>query len=671
MKYLEEIIKFFSENGSLSVEFPNYEFRKSQLDMAVSVYKSLCNKDHIFIEAPTGIGKSFAYLVASILYAIENNKKAIISTHTINLQEQLIYKDLPTLKRILPVEFTYALLKGKSNYLCPKRLQKSSEKAYSLFESDELKTLDRIISWAAKTEDGTLTDLNFKVSPTIWSNICAEVGICSNKTCGNPEETNCFYQKAKYNASKANIVILNHYLFFTLFQSVKDINKNGYLYSNDFVIFDEAQTLESTAAELIIPKVSRELIKFNLLKLYNSKSKKGFLLNFPLLEAIPIIENIKEINELFFRDIKKIFFESDKKYFDKKTSRVYEKNMFDNLLQDSVEELLKKLRSFRSFCKDDIQENELNDYILKFGSFLVLINNFINQTSGEKDFVYWVELSSLKPDSNVYLCTSPIDLSEFFRKYIFKEDETCVLTSATLSINNNFSYYKNRLGGEVSSELKLPTQFDFANQVKLYIPKNIIMPQKENSLIYETQLTNWIKYFINRTDGKALVLFTNSKLMKKIGGIVKEEFINLGIELLIQGEGISRNKLLNSFKENINSVLFGLESFWLGVDVPGEALTNLIITRLPFLVPDHPLVQAKLEFIDINGGNSFMDYSLPEAIFKFRQGVGRLIRSRNDEGIIAILDTRVLNKTYGRHFLSSIEECPKIIIENDGTEFPI
>jgi ATP-dependent DNA helicase DinG len=210
--------------------------------------------------------------------------------------------------------------------------------------------------------------------------------------------------------------------------------------------------------------------------------------------------------------------------------------------------------------------------------------------------------------------------------------------------------------------VQLPTQFDFYRQVKLYIPKNIPEPQKENNAIYNIRLKEWINYFVKMTEGKALVLFTNSFLLRQIGSELRAELAPDNIEVFMQGEGASRRNLLSSFKNNTNSVLLGLDSFWLGVDVPGEALSNLIITRLPFLVPDHPLIKAKLEYIDLNGGNSFMDYSLPEAILKFRQGIGRLIRHKTDTGIIAVLDPRILTKSYGKHFFNSIDECPVEIL---------
>ncbi len=257
----------------------------------------------------------------------------------------------------------------------------------------------------------------------------------------------------------------------------------------------------------------------------------------------------------------------------------------------------------------------------------------------------------------------PIELSDFFRENIFREGHSSIFTSATLTVDNRFIYFKKRLGGEIARELNLPSQFDFARQVKIYIPKNIPIPTRENNEEYRKILKEQIEYYIRQTDGKALVLFTNSFLMRQTADSIREEWLDENVNILVQGEGMSRNHLLNNFRTDVNSVLFGLDSFWLGVDVPGEALSNLIITKLPFLVPDHPVIKARMEFIDSHGGNSFMEYSLPEAILKFRQGVGRLIRSKKDTGIIVILDSRILSKFYGKYFINSIDECEVIIMD--------
>ncbi len=660
MDLRKEVKDFFSETGILSNSYNKFEHRSSQEEMAVAILDNLESQSHIFIEAPTGVGKSFAYLVPSIYYAVKNKKKAIISTYTINLQEQLIGKDIPFLKNVLPIEFKAALIKGKSNYLCPKRLRKALENSNSLFESEETLFLERITLWSSETQDGTLSDISFPVNNNVWDTICAERGICTNKTCGGIEDTECFYQKAKHRAAEADILIVNHHLFFTLFNGMKKSDSSGYLYKNDFVIFDEAQTIENVAAENIIPSVSREMIKYNLLRLYNDKKKKGLLLNYPALHVLPMIQNLVDLNNHFFEKLRKMFFDFTNEKTPKLTLRIYETGLFENILKEEISSLVNSLKNLKQYSKDDLDENQLQDFILKFSEINHLIDSFITQNNNKdknNKYVYWLELSSMKPSSNISLCVSPVDLSEYFREYIFKPENTCILTSATLSIDNNFDYYKTRLGADNCSDLQLPSPFDFYRQVQVYAVNDMPDPQFEKSNQYTGKLKFWLQHFIELSGGKALVLFTNLSLMKKIYDEMKDILLSININLYVQGFGDSRKNLLTKFKKDTNSVLFGLDSFWLGVDVPGESLSNLIIIKLPFQVPNHPLVQARLEFIEEKGGNSFMDYSLPEAVLKFRQGFGRLIRSKSDEGIIVILDSRIVTKSYGRHFLSQLEEC--------------
>lgn len=654
---------FFSEKGTLSKCYDNFEYRKSQEQMADAVLETLENKQHKFIEAPTGVGKSFAYLVPSILYAKKNNRKVIVSTHTINLQEQLIQKDIPFLQKNFPIEFKARLLKGRNNYLCPMRLRRAMESANTLFETEEQVYLEKIYQWSRTTKDGTRSDINFEIVEKVWDMVCSERGICTIQTCGY-EETDCFYHKAKKDLADSDVIIINHHLFFTLFDGAAE-DTTGYLYKDDFLILDEAHTVEAVATEHISPSLSREMLRYQLLRLYNQKTKKGFLLNLPSLHIQAIISNLLELNTVFFYRLRKCLFSMKDGRMESLAARVYDTNIEENILKPELEKLITELRALRPACKNDYQENELNEYILRLTEFNYIAEEFLLQKKNEESekYVYWVELSSQRPESNVSICSSPIDISQYFKENIFRPGNSAILTSATLTVNNSFNYFKKRLGGDEVGELKLDSPFDFVNQVKIYIPRDIPSPEKNNNEFYMESLAEWISRFVEMTSGKALVLFTNSSLLRSIGNELKETFGQKNIELLMQGYGVSRSALLNHFKSNVNSVLFGLDSFWMGVDVPGEALSNLIITRLPFMVPSHPVVQAKMEYIEINGGNSFMDYSLPEAILKFRQGVGRLIRHKTDKGIIAVLDNRIINKSYGKYFLNSIDECEIEIIE--------
>jgi ATP-dependent DNA helicase DinG len=666
MNITTEIKNFFKDGGLLSSQFENYEFRNGQLEMSIKIFDTLEEKRHIFIEAPTGIGKSFAYLIPAIYYAKENEKKAIISTHTINLQEQLIEKDIPFLQKILPIEFKASLLKGRSNYLCPNRLAKAMSNSYSLFDEEERSILDRIYQWYLKTTDGTLSDIHFKIPPAVWATVCSEMGICTNKTCGG-ENTKCFYHKAKKELADSDIIIVNHHLFFTLYDGVNppegEEDIEGYLYHNDFIVFDEAHTVEQVAAEHIAPHVTREMIRFHLMRLYNPNKKTGVLTALPAMHIFPTITNLLDLNNLFFHRIRAKLTEHQREYH-KLTYRIYEKHFEENIMEDELENLVKNLRMLVPTCKDENQANELLEFINKFNAFKNTINEFLEQRNNTKgkDFVYWVEFANKRPDSNITLSSSSIDLSEYFRKNIFRPNNSTIFTSATLTINNNFSYFKKRLGAKAVEELKLESPFDYYRQVKVYIPKELNSPGNKITPEYEHDLQYWIDHFIDMTGGKALVLFTNFSLLKKTSDNMRFGLAEKSINLFTQGDGTPRTKLLEQFKQDTHSVLFGLDSFWMGVDVPGESLSNLIITKLPFQVPDHPVVEARMEFIESKGGNSFMEYSLPEAILKFRQGFGRLIRNKNDEGIVAILDNRVLTKPYGKYFLSSIEECEVNVI---------
>ncbi|MBS1518368.1 MAG: DEAD/DEAH box helicase [Bacteroidetes bacterium] len=667
MTETEEIKKgindFFSETGILSSHFENYEYRNSQESMSENILSALESKKHLLIEAPTGVGKSFAYLVPSIYYAKKNDKKVIVSTYTINLQEQLLQKDIPFLQKVLPVSFKAGILKGRNNYLCPQRLARAMEYSNTLFETEEQLDLEKLYRWSKETKDGTRSDIDFPINENVWNSVNSERGICTLKTCGS-DNTKCFYQRAKKELADSDVIIVNHHLFFTLFDGISD-EKDGYLYNNDFIIFDEAHTVEQVATDHISPNLSREQIKYHLNRLYNQNRKKGFLLTLPSLHIQMKIPNLQDLNQLFFHNLRRELFENNNKEYKKLTARVYGKNITENILKKGLDDLLSDLRALRPACRDDAQENELNEYIQRFSEFNYILEDFTDQKKNEKqdDYVYWVELSSLKPESNVSICSSPVDVSGFFRENIFRKNNSTVLTSATLTINSNFEYIKKRLGAEKALEIKLESPFDFYRQAKIYIPKNITEPAKNNSEEYTEVLKNWINYFVMMSKGKALVLFTNGTLLRKIGKELSDEFSASGFELILQTPGISRSNLLNRFRSDVNSVLFGLDSFWMGVDVPGEALSNLIITRLPFQVPDHPVVQAKMEFIEKHGGNSFYEYSLPEAILKFRQGVGRLIRHTNDKGIIVILDNRIISKAYGKYFINSIDECEIEIVE--------
>jgi ATP-dependent DNA helicase DinG len=663
-EFTKEIENIFSPTGILT-ELEGFEYRAEQQQMAKLTAASLEDDKHLIVEAPTGIGKSLAYLVPSILHAVRNEKKAIISTCTINLQEQLINKDIPAIAHLLPEKFTYELLKGRNNYICTKRLNKAMIDKTSLFMIDEQVVLQKIYDFVNKNAKGTRQDIPFKIDDNVWSEIFAEEGVCTQKSCGS-EDSNCYYQQAKRKMKDADLLVLNHHLFFTLF-GFYERDSEGYLYFNDFVIFDEAHTVEQIAAERVSPSVSKEQIRFWLKKLYNPKSQKGFFAGKKADRIISHVEALTRESDNFFRMLH--FYVQDKysAQSHKSTIRIKEPIDMGTGLLGSLLDLTIELKKATPLAKNDLEEAEIKNYFTKFTRIRNNLTFFLEQKSDAH--VYWVEYTG-RARSNMSLCISPIDMAQYFRENIFPDKRQCVMTSATLSTNNNLEFFKKTVGAEEIKGEILSSPFDFGRQMKIRVYKNMPEPEKMKKyevkdLFLETDfektLTDYIYDCVNLTKGGALVLFTSNKTLKLAYNKLLERFIDSKINLYAQHNGMPNNRILQEFRDDENSVLFGVDSFWMGVDIPGNSLRNVIVTKLPFEVPDHPVIEAKLEFILENGGNPFMDYSLPTAILKFKQGVGRLIRSRSDEGIICILDSRILKKPYGKYFLHSLPECEVII----------
>lgn len=667
MSLIEQVTDIFSPNGVLST-LPGFEYRKEQQDMALHIAESLESGKHFIVEAPTGIGKSFAYLVPAILHAKENERKAIISTCTINLQEQLIAKDIPALEKVLGVDFKYEILKGRNNYICTKRLAKAMIDKTSLFVTEEQQTLQKIYDFVNRTGSGTRQDINFPVDDAVWSEIFAEEGVCTSKSCGG-EDTNCYYQQAKQRMKDADLLVLNHHLFFTLF-GFYERESEGYLYFNDFVIFDEAHTIEQIAAERVSPSVSKEQIRFWLNKLYNPKTNKGFFAKRDAKRLKDTVVELNHENEYFFKTLHQFIHNKYPSQNQKNAVRVHEPIVMGELLIKSLEDLTNELKKAVSHAQNDLEESEIKNYVTKFTRVRNNITFFLEQQ--DKGYVYWVEYSG-RARHNISLCISPIDMAQYFRDNVFRENRMSVMTSATLSTNHNMNFFVKSIGAENINNEILPSPFNFEQQMKIYLSNDMPEPEKGSrqkvsdifaETDYEKMLTDKIYQNVARTNGGALVLFTSTKILKAAYNKLLEKFIDDDIKVFAQHNGLPNNKILQHFKEDENSVLFGVDSFWMGVDIPGNSLRNVIVTKLPFEVPDHPVIEAKLEFIQEKGGNPFMDYSLPTAILKFKQGVGRLIRNKTDEGIICILDRRILSKFYGKFFLNSLPQC-EVVIEGE------
>lgn len=693
----------FRPNGTLGLALPHYEIRPQQLRMMEMVSRAFDGDGLAVIEAPTGVGKTMAYLLPAVQWALDNRERVVISTRTINLQEQVIHKDVPIIQKCVSKPFKAVLVKGRSNYLCKRRLDRALSEATLFEDKDTANALNALLEWSKHTTEGSLSDLPFVPPREVWSRVCSDSDACGAAQCHGSSD--CFVTKARREMAKADVLIVNHHMLFSdlaIKKETGNFSSLAVLPAYERVILDEAHSIEDSATEYFGTEVTRlgVIALIGRFVRMEQRQERGLLAYIKLKlvqraitmpmeqveQVIGLIDNSLMPALAAAREAAMVLFSVLRSLAAERCGQIgrdIQWRLTAEVLQDpelrelysvyalpaaeelrtaakhaaELHQILKKIRPM-----EGEDESPLQMETVQLGSYsdrLIRAANTITELLGTEltpNTVRWIELDG-RNENIVRVAQCPLEVSKPLAEWVYPNLKSVVMTSATLSVQHRFDFFSNRVGldqvtdREVDSAI-LDTPFDYQNQALLCVPRDLVAPDDRS---FPEECESMIREILEITRGHAFILFTSFYALDHAYRTLEPDLRRLGITALKQGAA-NRSQLIEQFRADTSSVLFGTDSFWEGVDVAGDALQCVILPKLPFRVPTEPVQQARAEAIELAGDNSFMRYTVPQAVIKFRQGFGRLIRRKTDWGAVVVLDKRVLTRHYGRMFLASLPE---------------
>ncbi len=643
----------FSPTGPLVKEL-GLEHRAEQSTMALAVAQAMARDEPLLFEAGTGVGKSLAYLLPGLVHAQQTERPMVVSSHTIALQEQILHQDLELCRRLFEgieplrpyAKFRTALYVGRGNYLCGTRLAQAIETKTELFPNAQMSELERLADWSQTTTTGLAQELNPGPVPEVWDWVNADGHSCNRRNC-RPDI--CFYRRALEEVRRSHLVVANHALLFALIGAGKQPRgeQRGVLFADDFLVLDEAHRVPTVAADHFGQRLSSYGLERILARLYSTKGPgrraRGLLVRHGQEKHHGLVRDARKAGEAFFDEVRKRLLSK------REIVRCTEEDWASAVLLPPLQALQKGLGDLAAQLEDGPPRDEIQGTRGQVGSFLAGIRECL--TLGDESQVYWVERTG-RNRTNVTLRSAPIDVSGALREHLFKRKTSVIMTSATLAEGSSMESFQARVGATGYPAEQVFSPFDFESQMRVFVATDAPQPTRGEARLDHKYLIEMIGFCVERVRAGSLVLFTSYFDLIEVARVLAPHFRSLGRPFYQQGRDGSRQELARNLARDGNGVLFGTESFWTGIDVPGPALSQVIITRLPFENPGHPIAEAKAEWCRDRGGSPFQELTLPDALVKFRQGIGRLIRRRDDRGTITLLDSRVVHRPYGKEFLA-------------------